>query len=397
MKTVSAICLLFITFVAISVEDLLELNGENLTQLALKNSSAEKLNQYALFLAKTENSTEYYKVRKDSKKLQKLIARKHKELMTTLAKVPRKSYFKLAQEISYESYDQDSALLSIRNFLLGSTKYISRKDHPDDGLPDHFFLLFANLEILKDIKVGKNKFKELLERRNLKKKPLSKKLYLEATIALPKYQNEDNFQTVIKHLNIYESKAKKNLLVSKQENKNTNNIINNWFLADGITSQLIGIHAFSFFGYRLQDIMGDPIILQPFCKKTIRIGLHQTIVCNKPYTKNSTLVITYIGGVVAQLDLIATGKLSLEEKKRISKILMKQLNKPKTLFQKSSEKWSKYAVNFEFYSDAFFDRTSKESQYHFSFGKSNEPVVSGKTLIVSMISEATKKLIEEHK
>ena len=84
MKIVSIFCLLFITVVAISAEEKFELTADNLTLLALKNSSAKKINNYALVLAKTENSTEYYKIRKDNEKLTALIQRKNKELATSL-------------------------------------------------------------------------------------------------------------------------------------------------------------------------------------------------------------------------------------------------------------------------------------------------------------------------
>ncbi|MBL4660851.1 MAG: DUF4852 domain-containing protein [Alcanivoracaceae bacterium] len=396
MKIVSMICLLLITVVVISAEEKIELTADNLTLLALKNSPAKKINNYALLLAKTENSTEYYSVRKDSEKLAALVERKNKKLATSLAQISNKSHFTLSQKIRYKSYDEKTGQLIIQKIIQGSTKAILRNKHKDDGLPDHFFLLFANIELLSDIEVDKNKFTKLLEKRNNENAQTSKSLYIEMTMVLPKYQNQKNFQTVIKNINIYASKAKKLLLASKQETQKTTDIITRSLVAEGITNKLIGIHAFSFFGYRLQDRMADVIKHQSFCKKTIKMDKHQIIVCKKPHSENSSLIITYIGGVIAQLDLIATGELNFEEKKRTSKYIMRQLNRTKSLFQSPNEKWSKYGVDFDFYSDAFFGKTSTESQYHFSYNKSNDPVETGNTLIISMISQATKKLIEEN-
>jgi len=397
MKIVSMICLLLITVVVISAEEKFELTADNLTLLALKNSPAKKINSYALVLAKTQNSTEYYSVRKDSEKLAELIQRKTQELTTSLAKISNKSHFTLSQKIRYESYDEKTGQLQIQKIIQGSTKGILRSKHRDDGLPDHFFLLFANIELLNDIKVDKNKFAKLLKKRSNKNSQTSKELYIEITLVLAKYQNNKNFQTVIKNISIYASKAKKLLLASKQETHKTTDIINKSLLADGITNKLIGIHAFSFFGYRLQDRMADVIKHQSFCEKTIKMGKHQIIVCKKQHSANVNLVITYIGGVIAQLDLIATGKLSFEEKKKTSKYIMRQLTRTKSLFQSPNEKWSKYGVDFNFYSDAFFGKTSIESQYHFSYKKTNDPIETGNTLIINMISQATKKLIEENK
>ena len=397
MKIVSIICLLLITAIAISAEEKIELTADNLTLLALKNSSAKKINNYALVLAKTENSPEYYSVRKDNEKLAGLIQRKNQELATKLAKISNKSHFILSQKIRYESYDEKTGQLQIKKIIQGSTKGILRSKHREDGLPDHFFLLFANIELLNDIKADKNKFTKLLEKRNNKNSQTSRELYIEITVVLPKYQNNKNFQTVIKNISIYASKAKKILLVSKQETQKTTNIINKSLLADGITNKLIGIHAFSFFGYRLQDRMADVIKHQNFCKKTIKMGDHQIIVCKKQHSENVSLIITYIGGVIAHLDLIATGKLNFEEKKKISKYIMRQLKRTKSLFQSPNQKWNKYGVDFDFYSDAFLGKTSTESQYQFSYNKANDPIETGNTLIVSMISQATKKLIEENK
>jgi hypothetical protein len=225
----------------------------------------------------------------------------------------------------------------------------------------------------------------------------SKQLYLEAMLSLPAFQNSNNLQTVIENIKIFESKNKKQLLAVKSENRKNTDVINGWLLSEGITNKLIGIHAFSFFGYRLQDLMGDVLTLRNICNKTIKLKAQQLVVCNKKYSENSTIIITYIGGIIAQLDLVATGKLSLQEKKKLSKFLMLYLGQTKAMFENDTLKWSKYNVDFEFYADAFFDKTSVESKFYFPYNKPNEIEPSEHTLIVTMMSHATKKLLQEIK
>ena len=391
MKIIFFIALLTMSNMAFSEDNVLELNDKNLTSLALKNSADESLDKYALFMLKTENSNEYYTFRKDPEKLKQLIKVQKNKLNMRLKIFPDHPRFILKQTIKIESYDKQQGLINIRDILHGSIKTIARKNSKD-GLPTYFFLLMANLEILNNIKVDKTTADNLQLEKNK-----SKPYYLEATLTLPRYQNNKNFQAVIENIKIFTSENKKQLLAVKTENRKSEEIINNRLLTDGITNKLIGIHSFAFFGYRLQDLMGENVSLRKICKKTIKLKSHQVVVCTNNYSENSAIIITYVGGIIAQLDLIATGKLSLMEKKKLSKFLMLHLGQTKAMFQLDSLFWTKYNVDFKFYADAFFDKTSVESKFYFPYNKPNEIQPSEHTLIVTMMSQATKKLIQEIK
>ena len=383
--------MLAISNMVISKENRLQLNDENLTSLALKNGGEEKLDKYALFMLKTQNSSEYYKFRKNPEKLKQLIKVQKDKLNIRLEGFPDNPEFILKQTIKIESYDKEKETINIRKILHSSIKTITRKTSKD-GLPTYFLLLMANLEILTNVKVDKIIADNIQLKQNK-----SKPYYLEAVLTLPKYQNNKNFQAVIKNIRIFASENKKQLLAAKTESRKNEEIINNWLLSDGISSNLIGIHGFSFFGHRLQDMMGETVPLRNICKKTIRLKSHQVIVCTKTYSENAAIIVTYLGGVIAKLDLIATGKLTLTEKKRLSKFIMLYLTQTKSLFEHDSISWAKYNVDFEFNGDAFFDKKSVESKFYFPYNKLNEIQPSEHTLIVTMMSHATKKLLKEIK
>jgi hypothetical protein len=367
----------------------LALTSNNLSLLALKLSQKKVKEQYLQHLMLRDNYSDYLKFEHDQARIKQLLNNKDQELSQKLSVFDHNPVFILQQRISIESFSHARSTIDIRNFLIGATKYILRSDDDiKDGLPDHFLLLFANLELLKDIKVEYLVFDKL-------GKDMST-LFLEAKLQLPKLQNDKYFQTVISSFKLYQSPQKKQLLASVTEQRPVNDIINNWFLAGGFSNSLVGIHGFSFLGYRLQDMFSYPIKAKKYCKKTQKLSGHQIIVCNKAYTENSRLIITYVGGKVARLDLIASNKLNKAEKRKISKYIMSQLKQSTAIFDQDISTWSKYNVDFAFHSGIFFDQTNPQSRYQPLFAKT-DPDHANNSLIITMMASASKKFIEEIK
>lgn len=394
IKLFSILCLLISTYIANSSETNELLSVDNLTLMVLKNSSLATQQKYLLAAVKNDPSSNYYKIRKNKEQLQKLLNDRQEQLTAKTAKISHDTLFILEQKVTIESFDQEKGLLTIKNAFKGTSKYFKMPNYRDDGLPNHINVLIANTDLQKNIPIATETYTDLVEKNSFS---FTEKTPLHATFTfkLPKYQNGNNFQAVITAIDLFTSKKKIHKLTSHKESRDFNQLINDWFLADGFTSKLIGNHSFSFFGYRVQDKILNANTLIEQCKKTIRIGPHQVLVCNNHISENSQLIITYIGGRVAQIDLVATAELTQNEKKLLSTQIMTQLNQERSIFEQDHLHWNKYNVDFDFYSDAFFNQTNKASTYYFKYN-SSKPTKSAFTTIVSIISQATKRQIEEN-
>jgi hypothetical protein len=95
--------------------------------------------------------------------------------------------------------------------------------------------------------------------------------------------------------------------------------------------------------------------------------------------------------------VIAKAGLNDKEKKVIQQKIRTNLEQPKSIVNEKTKKWTRYGTDFEFNSDAFHNLKSKESRYKYIYGTSDEHKNSDYTLIVTMMSHETKKLIEESK
>jgi len=371
-----------------------ELNGENIELLSINYISEPKIRKYVLDRIKTKHSKEYYPIISDREKVEALIDTHTKEVKLLASKLNDKTNFKLTQKVQYTKLDSNNANLVLKNFLLGNTMPISTNKLTDDGMPANFLLLIPNIEMMNNFKVDSKKFQKLISNRKNKK---NKSLYMELIFNLVKFQNMDNFQTVIKEVKIYDSEAKNILLATKTESNTNQELIADWLLADGYTNKLIGIHAFSFFGYRLQDLMRTVNSIKDICDKTQKLGKHQVVVCNRHHGDNILIATTYIGGIMAKIDLLAQSTLSERDIKLIKQKIKMNLNQTASILAKKHYHWTQFGVDFDYYSDALKGLKSKMSQYNYEFGTSDKYKDLNLTLIVSMISQETKILIKENR
>lgn len=389
----SVIFLLLLNSIVLADESLLEFNSENLTKIALKNSSNEVLNEYAFHILKTQKTSEYFKYRKDKKKIAELIKEERRLLDESLKTIPTKAKLIYKINTNYHSFDPKTSVINIGNKFAGKKQSIFRANDKIKGLPNYFLLLIPNLEIQNSIKIIKKNY----ERRQKYLRKISqinnKNVYIEYILSLEKYQNQHSFQTVIDKISIYTSKNKKSLLGSKVETRNHKKLINNWLLSDGITNPLVGIHAFHFSNNRLQDQLSSNSQMAMFCKKTKKIGIHQVVICKKHFSQNTDLIINYLGGKIAQIDLIAIGKISSSETHIIQSKIKKFLKLPSLNLQYSAVTWNDFNVDFILYSDAFLNKTSSRTDYKNIF-ESND-LSKERTLILSMMADRTRKLLTD--
>ncbi len=395
MKSLFVVCLLLVCQTVYSVDELPELNVEDLTLLALKNSSEEVVEEYAFHILKTNKIKEYFKVFKDKTKVKGLIEREKKILTKSLKNVPNKQKFVYKKLFKYDSYNEANSIMDISNTIDGDLMSVYRNSDQLTFMPNYFLLLISNTDLLKNIKINTSRFQHFLNYWKNSSQNYNNNLYLEITLSIEKYQNNQDFQTVIEKIDIYTSRNKQTILATIVENRNKQNLIENWLLSDGYTNKLIGIHAFQFAKQRLQDQMLHTQGLKEICFKTKKIANHQVVTCKKPFTQNSDLVFSYVGGKVAQIDLVAIAKLNDQDISFIQNNIKNFLKVPKIDFKYKVLYWQDFDVKFQLYSDAFLNISSKKSHYFYPYDK--KPAIEPDTLILSMISIETLNFLEDIK
>ena len=375
MKTYILLILLF-PIVLNAQESVLDLNAENLTLLALKNSPPEIVEAFVIKRVKSDHAKEYYHALKNKTGTEGLIERARQNLEDSLLEVSTQQTFKFSKAIKYTVVKNQLATIRIHSLFPGVVHSIHRGYDSQEGLPSHYKLLLANLEILNAIKINQSMLTTLQQEQQ-------NSIWAEATLLVSKYQNQQDFQAVIKRIDLYKDKTKSQLLISLTEDRNHNDIVDNWLLSDGFTTKLAGIHAFSVKGYRLQDRISKGFVLGKICEKSIKVSSHQVILCLLPFTKNSKVVTIYIGGILAQMDLLVNNKLDANETKVIVGHLLHGLKVKMNFLLGEQKKWTKYSVDFSFSPSAFkvleSADLSESSMYR---------------LLFSMKSQATSKLFE---
>jgi len=380
--------LIFISTLSLAIDKSIakpiDLNQENLTLLALKYSSSEVITEYARYSLKSKHPKQYFQALKNKSQMQELIDVETATLNQRLLEVPKQQTFRMTKEVNFAITDNNQFLIQIKSLYPHIYESVFRSYDINKGLPDYFNLLIANLEILNKIKLEK-KDMDYLNQFNVKK------LFADVVIEVLNYQNQHEFQTVIKRIDLYANKNKKVLLTTLKESKNTDEIINNWLLSDGFTTDLAGIHAFSVLGYRLQDAIRKHYVLNNTCEKAEKIAKHQVLFCKHGYTESSMILATYIGGVLSQIDLIAKNNIDHLQSNKIIMSLRNGLKKPQTFFNASTQKWNKYFVDFSYYPEALnLSKKNKVSK------KGNNLDQYQYNLVFSMSSQATQKIFEEN-
>ena len=393
MKYLLLLCLSILAPLSNADDKILELNAENLTQLALKNSSSEVLDAYALHILKTKKIRDYFKFRKDKDKLNELIQRERKLIDLSLKDVPNKQKFLFTKSKSFKTYNSEESIMNLGNVFQGNLKSFFRAEDNFKELPNYFFLLIPNIELQNNIKINKERFDRRQNHLISISKKNNKSIYLEYVLSFEKFQNQQDFQVVIDRIDIYTSSEKKTILGTAVEQQAHNKLIDNWLLSEGYTNPLIGIHAFSFSHNRLQDQLINAEILQDFCVKTKKIGKHTAIVCTKTFSKNIDIIVNYLGGKVAQIDVVAHGDLQKYEIPRIKGAFKTFLKLPKLPTDYKVVHWSDFNVDFELFSDAFNHKTSKRSTYTNIFEEQDPN--NKRTIILSLMAHKTKELLSE--
>ncbi len=375
MKTTA---LLFILFpIVLNAQELvLDLNAENLTLLAIKSSPPDVVEAFLIKKVKTEHTKEYFQALKNKTGIDALVKQVKQDLDKELDAVSNHQAFKLSKAVKYSLQESKPPTIQISSLFPDVVLSVFRGYDTQKGLPDYFNLLMANLEILNSIEIDKSKWIEFQEKQQ-------KTVWAEVILTVSNYQNQQGFQTVIKRIDLFKDKTKKQLLASIVEDRSYNEVVDGWVLSDGFTTRLVGIHAFSVLSYRLQDRISKNLVLNNICEKTDIVDGHQVLMCIHNYTQNSKIIAIFIGGILAQVDLVINSKLADREKQTIIRHLTGGLKTNQTLFKHEPNVWEKYLVDFSYDPSAFG-----------VIKKAGEENTNKYKLVFSMKSQATSKLFE---
>ena len=370
------LCLILSSFALSAQEVVMDLSAENLTMLVLKSSPVDVVDEFITKKMKSDHAKEYYKTLKNKTGKKELYRRVQENLEKQLLNVSDQQVFKFSKKIRYSIDNDKLSSIHINDLFPDVVHTIFRDYTALKGFPDYFNLLMTNLEILDHIEIKEKNLSKIQQKEQ-------KTIWAEVILTVSNYQNQLSFQTVIKRIDLYTDKTKKQLLGSVTEDRGYNEIVDAWLLSDGFTTKLVGIHAFSVLGYRLQDRITKSLVLSNYCEKPTKINKHQVLVCIHSYTQHSKVIAIFIGGILAQLDLVINNKLEASEKQTIISHLKNGLNRNRSKFKNEQKLWEKHFVDFAYYPSAF--NTQKNSG-------ANNP--NKYKLIFSMASQATNRLFE---
>ena len=373
----SIFCLILFQIATLQAQDnVLDLNAENLTLLALKSSSPDVLEAYVSKLLKSKYTKEYFKALKNKALMKELNQRVKQDLELSLSGISEKQMFRLSKMVKYTPSKQTSESIQVDKLFPQLVYPVYRSYDQEEGLPDYFNLLMSNLQLLNDIKIEPELFLELVNSKQ-------KTVFVETNLMISKYQNQQDFQVLIESIHLYKGKNKKQLIATKSTSKKLKKNFDNWMLSDGFSTKLVGIHSFSVLGYRLQDRINKTLILNNICEESNIINNHKVLTCIHSFTENSQIILIYIGGILAQLDLIINNQLNTIERNTLIKNLSMDLKAPRDFFSGEYKYWGKYASDFHLYPEVF------------SFNEGNKSNISGKNkLVFSMASHATTAIFE---
>jgi hypothetical protein len=374
MNLIVLFCFIIFSSLASANEKSLALTADNLTLLALKNSPENIVDDYTFSLLKSNHTKKYFQLQNNKEQLNELLKTVKSELVLKLADVPNKSEFSFSKKIKFTLNKNSPPSINIENLFPNVIHAVLRSFKINKGLPDYFDLLISNLNILNTIAIEETQLNKLHQSKK-------KELFVEATLVISNYQNQQDFQVVIKELHLYLTKNKKTLLASIKEDRSYEAIVENWLISGGLSTKLIGIHAFSLFGHRVQDTIRKTNILNNSCKKTNNINNHIVLTCKIPYTENSLIISVYVGGILAQLDLIVNNDISEKESRQITRSLTIGLKKPYQFFTGVDKKWDKFFVDFSFFPLAL-DVQNSPDEYPYN-------------LLFSMTSQNINKIFQE--
>ncbi len=381
------ITLFFIFSQNLHSKDFLELSSENLVLLGLKKNKELNLNQYAKNILADEFSQDYINALKNPDLMEQIVAKKEISIKQKIDKFPESPKFLSFHRIMFYSYSAETESLRLSPIRNHTSEIIANQGWIGLEKNVNLRLNYANLELLHKVKVKKTKFDELEKSR----KDNSKSLYWELELELPIFQNKREFQTIVRSGRLYESQKKKLLIAEVIEDRSNNSIIEARLLGEGLSLDWTPIHSYSFKGYRLQEFFIENQKSKKHCKKTTRIKQHQVIVCRRPFLTNLELIENYVGGLTVQIELVATKKLTKENKKEAAYLLMKEFNKGKDIFQRDYEEWSQYGLDFSIYTEVFFDKKTNLTDYKSIFDKSLNN--QGLQKVVEIKSKRLKELL----
>jgi len=374
MNLIVLFCFIIFSSLASANEKLLALTADNLTLLALKNSPEKVVDDYVFSLLKSNHTKKYFKIQNNKEQLNELLKTVKSELALKLADVPNKAKFTFSKKIKFTLNKNSPPSINIENLFPNIIHPFLRSFKINQGLPDYFDLLISNLNILNTISIEETQLNKLHQSKK-------KELFVETTLEISNYQNQQDFQVVINEVNLYLTKNKNTLIASIKEDRKYETIVENWPVSGGLSTKLIGVHAFSLFGHRIQDSLKKTYITDNSCKKTNRINNHIVLTCKTKYTENSLIISVYVGGILAQLDLIVNNNLSEPEARQITRSLTIGLKQPYQFFTGVDKKWDKYSVDFSFFPQALDVKNSLE-EYPYN-------------LVFSMASQNINKIFQE--
>ncbi|WP_395373796.1 hypothetical protein [Marinicella sp. W31] len=327
-----------------------ELKHENLMAYSTVTDADEKSRQNKLLSILKKKDIVGFIQSKDKPELRSKQLLQIEADLKVLAKRLQTGRYSDIHEVDVKQFDPATNTLTFSQPLNNYRQTYGSLQVKSRVFPQFYHMIFANGRLLNqplqlDKKAAK-KFAPLL-------KP-GATLPLEIEFHVGGVKQDKNVLAAITKVRLLDAEEKSQTIYERTISKAPEKIIAESWLKDGITNPLIGIHAFAFYSYRLQDEFIESPNMRKHCKPNGMLGIHLKLDCLLPLDFNEQermqLEINYVGGIIASLKLHTLTPLTERSKKSLINDIRGDLGINKQVLQSQDVySWQKYGVNISFY------------------------------------------------
>ena len=327
-----------------------ELEHKNLMAYSTVTDTDEKNREKKLLSIFKKKDIVGFIESKDKPELRKTQLQQVESNLQELAKRLKTGSYSDIHEVDVKQFDPDTNTLTISQPLSNYRQTYGSLQVRSRVFPQFYHMIFANgRELNKPLQLDKkaaSKFANLL-------KP-GTTLPLEIEFRVAGVKQEKNVLAAITKIRLLDSLEKSQTIHQQTISKTPQQAIADSWLKDGITNPLIGIHAFAFYSFRLQDEFIESPQMREQCKPNGTLGKHLKLDCLLPMDINPQerlqLEINYVGGIIASIKLHTLTPLTERSQRSIINDIRGDLGINKQVLQSQDVySWQKYGVDISFY------------------------------------------------
>ena len=313
-----------------------ELNEENLRLALIKLTPDFDRDRYATKLLEADRVA-WRRVKDDEKAYQEALELRRKTLESEVKQLDLKKPFVLSGVVSMRSFDEKRGGIPVRSLIPRAFKSVVNTFRPsyEAGMPRGFALIVPNSKIQKVWPRTEEQAEAFFHSRRDLSRSWARRAYVEVDLQLMAYQQNLYFQAPVLEVRLYPSEKKERLLGSWKEPRDPQKIVDDSWLREGVTLDLVPNHSLRMPGIRILEPINEGFH-DKNCKDLSRQLGHRAFRCDglapMPFFKQGILLErTYVGGRLVSAEYKAIRPFTTAEVqyiRRLAKIRLQRRGAP---------------------------------------------------------------------